>query len=191
MKNKITKLGCVALTAFFLSCGSDDSGPSFDLTNENLAGNYVLESFESSDVTDVNIAGRDLLETSIVAEGSTFEVEAMFNDDGTFTLSGEFLLSTTESFFGSTDSEIVDLDGGSGTYILDDDKDEITLDFDDIDDLGIDIDGTYEIEKFSDTALEILKEVESENENTASGITTITTTTSTITISFSKEDSEK
>lgn len=182
----LKKLAFIALTIVLVSCGSDDSSPSLDLTNENIVGTYNMTSFEFTNESEISVAGVSTPITSIEATGSTFQVNTVFNDDGTFILSGEFLLTTESDLLDDDTTEIIDLDGATGTYALDADNNDITLSFNLLDDLGINLDGIYDIDTFSASELEISKKDEESVESTNLGVTTTTTNSTTIEISFEK-----
>lgn len=179
----LKKLAFIALTFVLVSCGSDDSSPSFDLTDENIAGEYSLNSFEYTNETTISVAGKTITATSEETTGSTYKVNAVFSSNGTFTLSGQLSIEGTDAS-GNTIDDIVDMDDVTGTYSLNDEEDEITLTFSDIEDLDIDLDGTYDVDSFSSEKLVISKEKE-EEESVESENLTITTISS-IKISFEK-----
>lgn len=111
-----------------VSCSSDDDGATpYLLTNENIAGNYKTElqtahmeqTFTVNNVPVVSI-------TDIV--GDTFQVNTLFNADGTYSRVGQFRIVTTTNTAGqtATTNEIIVVDE-SGTYVINQTAQNITL----------------------------------------------------------------
>jgi len=110
----------LALTV--VSCNkNDDDGESnsFLLTAANLAGTHAL-TFLTVDIEETTEINGIPVTSTITAVGSTFQVEIVFLESGTYTIDGQYLVTTTVTVAGQseTDTEIIVLDEG-GTYSID------------------------------------------------------------------------
>lgn len=154
---KPTKILLILLISLsVVSCKKDDNGGgnSFLLTNANLAGLYDVAFLLATidQIIDVNGIPVD---SNITAEGSTFQVDIIFNEDGTYTAEGQYLLTVTTTVAGQTeiDTEIIVLDEG-GTYTLNANAQTIFLSGSG-GELGS---GNFDIILFNETQLQIMQE---------------------------------
>jgi len=154
---KPTKILLIFLmTLTVLSCKKDDNGggSSFLLTNANLAGIYNMALLFATIDQTIDVNGIPV-DSNITAEGSTFQLDIIFNEDGTYTAEGQYLLTTTTTAAGQTetDTEIIVLDEG-GTYSLNANTQTIFLSGSG-GELGS---GTFDITLFNETQLQIMQE---------------------------------
>ena len=109
----------LALTVLSCNKKDDDGATAFLLSRANLAGTHALTylTINIEETTEVN--GIPVVST-ITAVGSTFQVEIIFREDGTYSIDGQYLLTTTVTVAGQTeiDTEIFVLNEG-GNYSLD------------------------------------------------------------------------
>jgi len=116
------------LTLSIVSCKKDDdSTEQFLLTKANLAGSHSLTYFTVNIDQIFEINGIPT-PSNISIIGDTFQVIFVFNENGTYTSSGQYRIVTTTTVGGNseTDSEIIVLDN-SGTYQLDANTQTITF----------------------------------------------------------------
>lgn len=108
----------LALSVFSCNKNDDDGETSFLLNRENLAGTHAL-TFLTVDIVEMTEINGIPVTSTITAVGSTFQVDVIFNADGTYTAEGQYLVTTTVTVAGQTevDTEIIVLDEG-GTYSL-------------------------------------------------------------------------
>ena len=133
------------------SCKSDDDNDTpYLLINENFSGLYNLNFLVANVETTVIIGGNPVVVPS-TSEGSVFQVDTSFNLNGTYSLGGQFLLTTTITGSGATD-EIIDLDE-NGSYQLNDTAKTITItsneEF---------LNGTFDVTLFNENELRIKSE---------------------------------
>ncbi len=144
----------LVLIVTLASCKSDDdSDPPYLLIYENFAGIHELNFLLANVQTTVVIEGLPITVTSI-AEGSVFQIESLFNQNGTYTLEGQFLLTTTTTGGGTSETveEIIVLDE-NGNYQLNDTAKTINLTSSN--DL---LNGTFDVTLFTETEVRMKKE---------------------------------
>lgn len=148
---KSTKLLLIFILSFsILSCNKnsdDDGGTSFLLSAENLAGTHALTFLDIDIEETTEINGIPVMST-ITIIGSTFQVEMIFQENGTYSIEGQYLQTTTVTVAGQTetDTEIIVLDEG-GTYSLDANEQTIFLSGS-----GGELEaGTFEVTVFNET----------------------------------------
>ena len=117
---KILLIFVLALSV--ISCNKkDDDGEtnSFLLNAANLAGTHAL-TFLTINIEETTEINGIPVTSTITSVGSTFQVEIIFLENGTYTIEGQYLMTTTVSVAGQseTDTEIIVLDEG-GTYSID------------------------------------------------------------------------
>lgn len=129
---KILKFFLVVAVLFTITaCSSDDDSSRVELTSENFVGTYNVVFFEGeSEETD---AGSGVVVSRESFEGDTFtNAVFVFNNDGTYSSSGSYRLTTVERVTGQsseTTTEIEEFDS-SGTYSLNTESRTITFDGD-------------------------------------------------------------
>ena len=152
---KTLKLFVFAIAIFTLSaCSSDDDSnstpPAVELTIANLTGTYDVFSVTDSSERTVTTNGITVLVSSYVSSGDTFtDTVFTFNADGTYTSSGSYRETSTNTITGQTpitETEIVSIDD-SGTYTVNETSRTITLDGDII----------YDVTLFNDTELRVVE----------------------------------
>ena len=164
--SKILLLLVIAVS--IVSCKSDDDGVvAFTLSNTNIAGTHALNFFlvnldQSLEFNGIPVTSN----TSIV--GDTFQVTAVFGDNGTYTISGQYRIVATVTVGGisETDTEIIVLDD-SGTYQINTTDQTITMSG--LNELG---DGVFDVELFNETEFRLTQTIS----ETTPDITSTTTT---------------
>ncbi len=143
------------------------------MSNTNIAGTHALTFFrvnidESFEFNGIPVTSN----TSVV--GDTFQVTAVFGDNGTYTISGQYRVVATVTVGGvsETDSEIIVLDE-SGTYEINNTTAQ-TISLSGLNELG---DGVFNVELFNETEFR-LKQIVDE---TTPDLTSTTTTELTFT----------
>ncbi|MGB0789458.1 MAG: hypothetical protein ACPG7E_05440 [Marinirhabdus sp.] len=107
------------LSLALFSCKSDDEGNvEFDLSNTNIAGTYDMTMLTYSATGSVEVNGVPV-ETSIEGVGDTFQIDFVFNDNGTYAATGEYRGTTVVTSGGNseTDTEIIIMND-TGTYAI-------------------------------------------------------------------------
>lgn len=119
---KATKFLLIFILALsVISCNkNDDDGDtnSFLLNAANLAGTHAL-TFFTVDINETTEINGIPVSSTITAVGSTFQVEIIFLEDGTYTIEGQYLVTTTVTVAGQseTETQIIVLNEG-GTYSI-------------------------------------------------------------------------
>jgi hypothetical protein len=158
----------LVIAVSIVSCKSDDDGVvAFTLSNTNIAGTHALNFFlvnldQSLEFNGIPVTSN----TSIV--GDTFQVTAVFGDNGTYTISGQYRIVATVTVGGisETDTEIIVLDD-SGTYQINTTDQTITMSG--LNELG---DGVFDVELFNETEFRLTQTIS----ETTPDITSTTTT---------------
>jgi len=149
---KIIKyLFALLLIVSLASCNSDDdSDTPYLLTSENFAGIYNFTFLFANNETTIEIGGVPQTIPS-TSEGSVFEVEAIFNQNGTFSIVGQFLLTTTIT--GSDPDEDIILLDENGTFQLNDSTKTIIIS-------GAQelLNGTFNVTLFTENEIRMTKE---------------------------------
>jgi len=150
----LKKLVVFSFIILMFACKSDDEGNQFVLNYENLAGLYELVSFIGSTETMIDVGGV-LLPAVITVEGDTFQVDAMFNQNGTYSITGEYRIVTTVTVGGQsvTDPEIINVDD-AGTFIINANEQTITIMSNNQDE----IDGTFDVTLFNENEIRLFQE---------------------------------
>jgi hypothetical protein len=119
----------VVVAVSIVSCKKDDDATvAFVLSNANIAGTHSLNYFVGSTlVTGVLPGGSTPVTITYNITADTFQAQFVFTEAGTYTLSGEFRITTTSSQQGTTpQSEIIVLNE-TGTYQVNDAAQTIVL----------------------------------------------------------------
>ena len=147
----LKQLFLIVLIVSLVSCDSDDdSGTPYLLTNANFAGIYNLNFLLANVETTGVISGVPFTVPS-TSEGSVFQVETSFNQNGTYTLVGQFLLTITIAGSNPT-PEIINLDE-NGTFQLNDTAKTITINS--TQEL---LNGTFDVTLFNENELRMVNE---------------------------------
>lgn len=164
----------LALTLFsatILSCGDDDSAPSFQLSEENIVGSYELIDFSGNSDSATTSDGNEVRVSSTISEGDEyFSPVIILSADGTFASSGTYIFdSTTTTLEGEENVRVNALFTDEGTYEFNAASMNImfTSTSNDL------IDGTFAIVRSSENGLTLEQEI-TQVENS---ITTTTTST--------------
>lgn len=142
----------LALSVFSCNKNDDDAETlPFLLSKANLAGTHAL-TFATVDIEETTEINGIPVTSIITAVGSTFQVEIIFREDGTYSIEGQYLLTTTVTVAGQTetDTEIIVLNE-EGTYSLDANDQTIFISGSG-GDLGS---GTFDITVFNETDFRI------------------------------------
>jgi len=138
------------LTISIVSCKSDDDGDSnaYLLTNANLAGNYniTMLTFNIDQVFEFNGVP---VTSNTTGVGDTFQVDFVFNENGTYTAQGQYRIVTNITVGGNTetDSEIIVLNE-NGSFQLNANNEKITFD-------GDFADGTFDVSLFNQNEIRL------------------------------------
>jgi hypothetical protein len=149
--SKILFLLVIAVSV--VSCSSDDDTVPFNLSNTNIAGTHALTFFTVSVDQSVEVNGMpETTNTSII--GDTFEVTAVFGDDGTYTIAGQYNIVSTTTVGGisTIDEDTVVLDE-IGSYEID--AVEQTISLSGLSNFG---DDTFEVTLFNETEFRLSQE---------------------------------
>lgn len=166
---KPTKLLMLFVLAIaVLSCSGDDDGGDdpFVLNLTNLAGTYALNFFNVNLQQTIEFQGIPITSTTDIV-GDTFQVELVLNENGNYSIEGEYRITATTTVAGESEtvSEIVTVDD-SGTFVLDNDLETIT-----INSTNPLLEGTYQISLFNETQLNLTQEISLDEDGVVSELT--------------------
>ena len=168
MKNlKIIAIAFLAVTTLFACKKDDDNDNSFLLSNTNLAGTHDLTLFAGTIETTTEFKGVPITANTTVV-GDTFQVVFNIADNGTYTVDGQYRLTTSVTVAGQTetDTEIIDIDNESGTYNIDANAQTVTF-------AGVDgIDTTFDVTLFTENEIRLVS-METETSPTITSNTTL------------------
>ena len=151
----LKKLIVFSFIFILFACKSDDDdGNQFILSYENIAGVYDLVHFSGTIETMIDVEGI-LVPAVITIVGDTFQVDAMFNQNRTYSIEGEYRTVTTVTVGGisETNSEIV-IVNDTGSFQIDANEQTITISSDLDDDFG----GTFDVTLFNETEIRLVQE---------------------------------
>tara|TARA_B100000787_G_scaffold98399_1_gene72556 strand:+ start:14792 stop:15322 length:531 start_codon:yes stop_codon:yes gene_type:complete len=100
----------VLIASTIVSCADNTVEPELTLSNENLAGDYNLTSFNTNIETSATVSGVTVPVSNTSLVGNTFQVDIIFDTDGTYTAAGEYVIVGTITPVGAdaiTESEII------------------------------------------------------------------------------------
>ncbi|MEL6810052.1 MAG: hypothetical protein AAFP76_01815 [Bacteroidota bacterium] len=121
MKTLKTLLILFMTASVLVSCKKDDDGGdnAFLLSNENLSGTYNFTLLEVNSDQTIEVNGIPV-SSNINVVGDTFQVDFVFNANGTYTAEGQYRITTTVTVAGQSEisTEIIVFDE-SGDYTLD------------------------------------------------------------------------
>ncbi len=167
---KITKMLVIMFLAVAaVSCNKDDDGPEpFVLSNANLAGTYKISSLNASSTSTTNVSGATVTVATATVVGDTFQVNIVFNTNGTYTAIGNYRITSTITPTGSdpiVETEILTVDS-SGSYSVNATTQKITMTPSD----DSFVDGTFEVTLFNQSNVNLAQE----DVSVEGGITTTT-----------------
>lgn len=166
---KFTKLMFLfTLAIATVSCSSDDdNGPEpFELSNANLAGSYDISAVSANSTSTASVSGTTVTVATATMEGDTFQVDVLFNENGTYTATGQYRVVTTITPTGQDpiiEEEILVVDS-SGSYSIN--ATNQTFRFSSSDDSFVE--GLFDVVLFNETTLNLKQE----DVTTEDGITT-------------------
>lgn len=156
------------IAASITSCGDNNSDePSFILTNDNLAGTYIINSFSAQAKVTSLVSGLPITVNSS-STGDSFQVNITFDVDGSYTVEGLYRVVTILTTTGSkpfTSIEILETDD-SGTYEIDSINGTITF----TSSKGDLLKGTLNIVTFNETTINLTQEAEETDGDTTTSI---------------------
>jgi hypothetical protein len=125
-----------------VACSSDDDGGGptvIELNNANLAGTYEVTFYEGSVISTITASDGSnvVLETETFTTDTFSDAEFTFNEDGTYTGSGNYRITYVLTISGQapeTETDIESFDT-QGSYSLNSTTRTITFDFDSVEDV--------------------------------------------------------
>jgi len=111
------------------SCNNDDDNDVYLLTNANLAGTHALTFLESEEV-QTRIFNNLPSVSTISVVGDIFQVDLVLNENGSYTIEGQYRITETTVQDGNTniDTEIILIDEG-GLYTVNTSNLTLTMSF--------------------------------------------------------------
>lgn len=156
---KIFKLTLIAfITTTILSCSDNSNEPELDLTNESLAGNYNITILNIDIESSAEVAGVPVTISNTTIDGDTFQVDVVFNTNGTYTAGGQYRVTSTVTPVATppvTNTEIIVFDD-SGSYSINSDENAITFM---IQDQAL-LSGTFNVSDFNENSISLTQQVE-------------------------------
>jgi len=156
---KIFKLTLIAfITTTILSCSDNSNEPELDLTNESLAGNYNITILSIDIESSAEVAGVPVTISNTTIDGDTFQVDVVFNTNGTYTAGGQYRVSSTVTPVATppvTNTEII-VFNDSGSYSINSDENTITFM---IQDQAL-LSGTFNVSDFNENSISLTQQVE-------------------------------
>ena len=156
---KIFKFTLIAfITTTILSCSDNSNDPELDLTNESLAGNYNITILNIDIESSAEVAGVPVTISNTTIDGDTFQVDVVFNTNGTYTAGGQYRVTSTVTPVATppvTNTEIIVFDD-SGSYSINSDENAITFM---IQDQAL-LSGTFNVSDFNENSISLTQQVE-------------------------------
>ena len=156
---KIFKLTLIAfITTTILSCSDNSNDPELDLTNESLAGSYNITILNIDIESSAEVAGVPVTISNTTIDGDTFQVDVVFNTNGTYTAGGQYRVTSTVTPVATapvTNTEIIVFDD-SGSYSINSDESTITFM---IQDQAL-LSGTFNVSDFNENSISLTQQVE-------------------------------
>ena len=156
---KIFKFTLIAfITTTILSCSDNSNEPELDLTNESLAGNYNITILNIDIESSAEVAGVPVTISNTTIDGDTFQVDVVFNTNGTYTAGGQYRVTSTVTPVTTppvTNTEIIVFDD-SGSYSINSDENAITFM---IQDQAL-LSGTFNVSDFNENSISLTQQVE-------------------------------
>ena len=156
---KIFKFTLIAfITTTILSCSDNSNDPELDLTNESLAGNYNITILNIDIESSAEVAGVPVTISNTTIDGDTFQVDVVFNTNGTYTAGGQYRVTSTVTPVATppvTNTEIIVFDD-SGSYSINSDESTITFM---IQDQAL-LSGTFNVSDFNENSISLTQQVE-------------------------------
>ena len=156
---KIFKFTLIAfITTTILSCSDNSNEPELDLTNESLAGNYNITILSIDIESSAEVAGVPVTISNTTIDGDTFQVDVVFNTNGTYTAGGQYRVTSTVTPVATppvTNTEIIVFDD-SGSYSINSDENAITFM---IQDQAL-LSGTFNVSDFNENSISLTQQVE-------------------------------
>jgi hypothetical protein len=159
------------ITASITSCSDSEEAPPFLLTNANIAGSYVVNSFNTEEIESATSSAGVTLEISKnIKVGDTFQIAFEIKSNGTYSAKGEYRSVSTVTPTPSTGQANPEIIGGfdiPGSYQLN--TTDNTIIFSSQSDEFIV--GPFSINVFNETTLTMSQEVEETDGGISSNIT--------------------
>jgi len=156
---KIFKFTLIAfITTTILSCSDNSNDPELDLTNESLAGSYNITILNIDIESSAEVAGVPVTISNTTIDGDTFQVDVVFNTNGTYTAGGQYRVTPTVTPVATppvTNTEIIVFDD-SGSYSINSDESTITFM---IQDQAL-LSGTFNVSDFNENSISLTQQVE-------------------------------
>jgi hypothetical protein len=156
---KIFKFTLIALiTTAILSCSDNSYESELELTNESLAGNHNITILNIDIESSAEVAGVPVTISNTTIDGDTFQVDVVFNTNGTYTAGGQYRVTSTVTPVATapvTNTEII-VFNDSGSYSVNSDENTITFM---IQDQAL-LSGTFNVTDFNENSISLSQQVE-------------------------------
>lgn len=147
-----------ALAAAFVGCSSDDdNGGSNKYTQENLIGEYKMESYEATEIKKVQLdPDFDPIKTTTTYKGQTFNLDYIFKSNNKVVLDGNFLMKEKKKQGNTTneDEYIINYNNEERSYSVNQGDKTLTIDG-----------RVYDVKGFNKNGFEIRHESFEDDEN--------------------------
>jgi hypothetical protein len=156
---KIFKFTLIALiTTAILSCSDNSYESELELTNESLAGNHNITILNIDIESSAEVAGVPVTISNTTIDGDTFQVDVVFNTNGTYTAGGQYRVTSTVTPVATapvTNTEII-VFNNSGSYSINTDENTITFM---VQDQAL-LSGTFNVADFNENSISLDQQVE-------------------------------
>ena len=156
---KIFKFTLIALiTTAILSCSDNSYESKLELTNESLAGNHNITILNIDIESSAEVAGVPVTISNTTIDGDTFQVDVVFNTNGTYTAGGQYRVTSTVTPVATapvTNTEII-VFNNSGSYSINTDENTITFM---VQDQAL-LSGTFNVADFNENSISLDQQVE-------------------------------
>ncbi len=158
MKN-FTYVLALFISITLISCGDDaESGPSFILSNENIAGNYTISNLSISTDITTTTNGFPVKVATASTEGDLFKVDVEMFANGTYSMIGSYttVYKLTPVVGNAVETRDIITINNSGNFTIDTANNTITFSGDLIKNLT----GTLKVEVFNQNSFSLFQEID-------------------------------
>lgn len=151
----------LCITISISSCSNNNSDvPFFELSKTNIAGTYNIKSLSTNAKASALVSNLSVPVSTATSLGETFQVNFSLNADGTYIVSGSYVLASTITPSGLTpikETTIISLED-SGSYEIDTIDSTITF-YSSKENF---IKGTFKVLVFNETTFYLTQDIEEE-----------------------------